>query len=29
MKIRANGVDEYQALQAIEDHLQKNKFIKK
>ncbi|UQZ46783.1 HPr family phosphocarrier protein [Bacillus halotolerans] len=29
IKIRANGVDECQALQAIEDHLQKNKFTKK
>ncbi|MGN7374234.1 HPr family phosphocarrier protein [Bacillus halotolerans] len=29
IRIRANGVDENQALQAIEDHLQKNKFTKK
>ncbi|MEC1750162.1 HPr family phosphocarrier protein [Bacillus mojavensis] len=29
IRIRANGVDEKQALQVIEDHLQKNKFTKK
>ncbi|MEC1292543.1 HPr family phosphocarrier protein [Bacillus mojavensis] len=29
IRIRANGVDEKQALQVIEDYLQKNKFTKK
>ncbi|MCY9091625.1 HPr family phosphocarrier protein [Bacillus mojavensis] len=29
IRVRANGVDEKQALQVIEDHLQKNKFTKK
>lgn len=28
IRIRANGVDKYQAIQAIEDHLQQNNFTK-